>query len=91
MQTRPDGCIYNSETQLLAHADDLVITGTTPYALSEAYKECEEVGTKIGLKINEKKQTKYMSSKKNTADGFLISGHNFEKMQVPRHDYHRVK
>jgi hypothetical protein len=51
------GTIYNSETQLLAYADDIDIVGRSQSTVRDAYLERE--AAKIGLKINEQK-TKYI-------------------------------
>jgi hypothetical protein len=53
------GTIYNKETQLLAHADDIDIVGRFQSAVRGAYLALEREGAKVGLKINEQK-TKYM-------------------------------
>jgi hypothetical protein len=53
------GTIYNKETQLLAHADDIDIVGRFQSAVRGAYLALEREAAKVGLKINEQK-TKYM-------------------------------
>lgn len=70
MRTRTDDWICNRKDKFLtfAAADDFILKWTTPYALSEAYKECKEARTKIGCKIYENK-TKYMTSSKKITDG----------------------
>jgi hypothetical protein len=55
------GTIYNKETQLLAHADDINIIGRSQSAARDAYLALEREAAKVGLKINEQK-TRYDDS-----------------------------
>jgi hypothetical protein len=58
------GTIYNKETQLLAHADDIDIDGRSQSAVRDAYLAMEREAVKVGLKLNEQ-NTKYMIAARN--------------------------
>ena len=62
IQTR--GTIFYTSVQLMAYADDIVITGTSLASMKEGFQLLEEASKEVGIVINEGK-TKYMVAANN--------------------------
>jgi hypothetical protein len=57
------GTIFYKSVQILAHADDIDITGRTQAAMTEAFTSLEKAAKGMNLFINQEK-TKYMPGTK---------------------------
>ena len=63
-RTQTRGTIFYTAVQLMAYADDIVITGTSLASMKEGFQLLEEASKEMGIVINEGK-TKYMVAANN--------------------------
>lgn len=79
--TNPGGNIYNRLIQVLAYADDVVISARSNEALTTALRELKDAAGSLGLEISEAK-SKYMVTERN--------GRNTGKLQVDDYTFEAV-
>jgi hypothetical protein len=75
------GTILHKSVQILAYADDTVITGGQERAIKEAFIQTERAAKQMGLMMNYDK-TKYMelSNSPTRENCIIINNHNIEKI-----------
>jgi hypothetical protein len=79
--------IRKQQLNVLAYADDIVLTGKNEIEIRHLFVEIEDIARKLGLQKNQKKKTKYIivkqenSSKLNSIGQLTIKNYTFGRVE----------